>query len=131
MACSISLSHQVRSADVDGLEGVEDAEDDGQADRGLGRRQHDDEEGEGLAGEPAHHELVEGDPVDGGAVQHELDAHEDADCVAFAQGDRQADGEHQRADRQEVFEAIQNENRAAAGSGANLEKLSGILARQD
>ena len=30
--------------------------------------------------------------------------------------------------RQEVFEAIQNENRAAAGSGANLETLSGILA---
>jgi carbon storage regulator len=33
--------------------------------------------------------------------------------------------------RQEVFEAIQNENRAAAVSGANLETLSGIITAQD
>ncbi len=33
--------------------------------------------------------------------------------------------------RQEVFEAIQNENRAAAGSDANLETLSGIILKKD
>lgn len=33
--------------------------------------------------------------------------------------------------RQEVFEAIQNENRAAAGSDANLETLSGIIVKQE
>src|SRR5512138_530355 len=104
VACSISLSHEVRVADVDGLERLEDGEDDREADRGLRRREHDDEQGEHLPRDPARHVVVEGDEVHVRAVQDELDAHEDAHGVAPG-GDRdETEGEEQRTDGEEVVE---------------------------
>src|SRR5512137_699452 len=104
MACSISLSHQVRGADVDGLEGVEDAQDDGQSHRGLGRGQDHHEEREGLAGHAADHEAVEGDEVHVGGVEHELDAHQDGHRVAPGEHREEPAREEQRGDGQEVGE---------------------------
>src|SRR5512138_3376457 len=78
------LAQQVGFLHVDGAEGLVDGEDDGEPDGRLGRRQHDDEDGEHLAGELPRplHEVVEGDEVHVGGVEDQLHAHEDADGVA-------------------------------------------------
>src|SRR6266478_285924 len=78
------LAQQVGFLDVDGAEGLVDGQHDGEADGRLGRRQHDDEDGEDLAGDLPRpfHEVVEGDEVHVGGVEDQLDAHEDSDCVA-------------------------------------------------
>src|SRR5205823_6843899 len=102
-----SLAEEVRLLDVDGAEGLVDGEHDGEPDRRLGRRQHDHEDGEDLAGEPARSfdEMVEGDEVHVGGVQDELDAHEDADRVPPGDDGDHTEGEERRADGEEVGQA--------------------------
>src|SRR5438105_3372176 len=87
-ACSMELlAKRVGLLHVDGAEGLIDGEDDGEPHRRLRRRQHDDEDGEDLAGHlaGAFDIMVEGDEVDVGGIQDERDAHEAAPRVASAE----------------------------------------------
>src|SRR6266478_5920916 len=77
--CVGLFAQQVGFLDVDGVEGLVDGQHDGEADGCLGRRQHDHEDGEDLAGDLPRpfHEVVEGDEVHVGGVEDQLDAHQD------------------------------------------------------
>src|SRR6266704_304769 len=66
-----SLAQEVGLFDVDGAEGLVDGQHDGEPHRRLGRRQHDHEDAEDLAGQLPRplHEVVEGDEVHVGGVE--------------------------------------------------------------
>src|SRR4051812_12361966 len=102
-----SLAEEVRLLDVDGAEGLVDGEDDGEPDGGLGRREHDHEDGEDLAGEPsrAFDVVIEGDEIHVGGVQDQFHAHEDADGIPAGDDGDHPEGEERRADDEEVGQA--------------------------
>src|SRR5579862_9332289 len=87
---------------VDGLEGLIDAQHDGQADGGFGRRQHDHKDGEHLAVVAAGAVARERQVVDVRRVQDQLDAHQNADGIAPRQHAVQPEHEDDQADDQVV-----------------------------
>ena len=89
--------------DVHGHVVVVEVQHDGQGDGRLGRRQHDHEQGEDLPFDlEGRVEVGEGDEVDVGPVEHQLDAHEHADGVALGRHADDAADEQQRAEQQVV-----------------------------
>src|SRR5512142_1857869 len=79
---STSVSQRRHVVRVDGVEVAEDGEHDGERDRRLGRREHNDEEREDHAADGAGDVVGEGDEVERGGVEDELDAHEHGHGVA-------------------------------------------------
>src|SRR5439155_3554261 len=99
-----SLPQPVRRLDVDRLEALVDAEHDGEADRGLGGGEHDDEDGEHLPVVARVRVAGEGDVVDVGRVEHQLDAHQDADRVTPRDDGEEPEGEEDAPEHDEVAE---------------------------
>src|SRR6185503_19579749 len=90
---------------VDRLEALVDAEHDREADRRLGGGEHDHEDGEDLAVVAPVSVAREGDVVDVGRIEDELDAHEDADRVPPREDAVEAEREEDRAEPHEVMQA--------------------------
>src|SRR5207245_4503268 len=99
-----SWSQPVRRLEVDGLEALVDAEHDGEADRRLGGGEHDDEDGEHLPVVARVRVAGEGDVVDVGRVEYQLDPHQDADRVAARDDGEQPEGEEDAPEHDEVVE---------------------------
>ena len=95
-AVGLLLAHRVVLVDQRCSAVAEDRDDDGQADRCLGRRDRDDQEGDDgrIRPEPID-ERAEGDDREVDAVEHELDRHEHADRIAPGQEAEGADCEQQ------------------------------------
>src|SRR5207249_4734083 len=75
-----------------------------EADRGLGGGEHDDEDGEHLPVVARVRVAGEGDVVDVGRVEHQLDAHQDADRVAPRDDGEEPEGEEDAPEHDEVAE---------------------------
>src|SRR5262245_21004059 len=107
-----SSAQAVGGVHVDGLEGLVDAEDDGEADGGLGSGEHDDEDREYLPVVPRPAVAAEGDVVDVGRVEDELDPHQDPEGIAASDDAEQAQAEddgaqhHEMRDRESLHQPL-------------------------
>src|SRR5690242_15101122 len=103
-------AHQINLADINRVPAPIDGDDHRQRDSGLGGGHGDDEDGEDLASQAnAQGSLVdearcEPDESDVDGVEHDLDAHQNADRVAAAQRAKQANAEQNRAQHQHRIE---------------------------
>jgi hypothetical protein len=68
------ILHRLGGFDIDGVEQFENSQYDRQADRRLGRRQHDHKDRVNLAGAIAAAKMGKCDIIDIGAVQNKFDA---------------------------------------------------------
>src|SRR5439155_7742520 len=108
-AVGLLLAHRVVLVDQRCSAVAEDRDDDGQADRCLGRRDRDDQEGDDgrIRPEPID-ERAEGDDREVDAVEHELDRHEHADRIAPGQEAEGADCEQQPGQDQVGIERVRH-----------------------
>src|SRR6267142_758068 len=92
-------TEQVEAVRLDGPADPADRDDDRQPDGDLGDRDGDREERED---QPRHvaAEARERDEIDVDRVEHQLDAEQDADRVPACQDSEEADGEHERRQRE-------------------------------
>src|SRR6185312_2240181 len=114
---STSLLERRHVVRVDGSEVAEDGEHDGERDRRLRRREHDDEQREHHAADGAGDEVRERHEVERRGVEDELDAHEDGDRVAPRGHGEEAEREQRRRHDEEMLEADHGASfRVARGS---------------
>src|SRR5215475_14008595 len=104
-------TEQVETVCLDGPANAEDRDHDGQPDGDLGDRDGDREERED---QPRHvaAEARERDQIDVDGIEHQLDAEQDADRVPARQHAEEADGEHERGQREVRREADHSSLRA-------------------